>query len=44
MSVRDKEGAKEVVERVIAPPDTRDSRKENADKVEEEIREDTKKV
>ena len=42
MSVRDKDGAKEIVERVIAPPDTRDSRKENADKVEKEIKEDKK--
>ena len=44
MSVRDKDGAQEVVERVTAPPDTRDSRKEEADKVEEEIKEGTKKV
>ena len=42
MSVRDKDGAKEIVERVTAPPDTRDSRKEEADKVEKEIREDRK--
>ena len=42
MSVRDKEGAKEVVERVTAPPNTRDSRKEEADKVEKEIKEDKK--
>lgn len=42
MSVRDKDGAKEIVERVTAPPDTRDSRKEEADKVEKEIREDKK--
>ena len=43
MSVRDKDGAKEVVEIVTAPPDTRDTRKENADRVAEEIRESTEK-
>ena len=42
MSVRDRDGAKEVVERVTASPDTRESRKENADKVEKEIKEDKK--
>ena len=42
MSVRDKDGAKEIVERVIDPPNTRDSRKEEADKIDKEIKDDKK--
>lgn len=42
MSVRDKDGAKEVVERVVAAPD-RDTRREEADRIAEEIKELTKK-